>query len=445
MRIVIGGSGDVGYHLADALVNAGHSLTLIDSNDHILQHAASNIDAITLTGDVSSVDTLKRADIHRADIFIAATTSESTNLLACILAKKLGAEKTIARISNIEYFDQNQRNNFKEVGIDNLFSPTLLAAEEIQRLINRCAATDIFEFEKGKLSVVGYTVESNSPYIGKEFRSLCLSKNYDTNTIALLRNGKTTIPTLEQLIEGNDHVYLVSNAKDLSILDKDLGEEFKVIKQVMIIGDTEIALQTATILERDYSVTVILNDNRKAKRFIEKLNKALIIEGDYSNLDLLQEEGLDKMDAFIALTANTETNIIASLTAESMGVFRSIALVDNAAYTHLSQKIGVDTLINKKLIAANNIFRFVRKGQIEAIASLHGVDAEIIEFNVHTNNFITQNPISQIGLPKDALIAGVVRRDKGIIPNPDFQLELDDKVIVLTLPKATRKVEDLFK
>ena len=210
-------------------------------------------------------------------------------------------------------------------------------------------------------------------------------------------------------------------------------------------GSTEIALQTALALEQKFNVSVIVESEHKAKKFVEHLNHALVIHGDVANLDLLKEEGLGRMDAFIALASNSETNILTSLTAESEGVFRSISLVDNAAYTQLSQRIGVDTLINKKLIAANNIFRYVRKGQVEAVASLHGVEAEIIEFVIHTNNVLTQKPLREIGMPRGALIAGVVRREKGIIPDGDFQLELDDKAIVLTLPKDLEKVENIFK
>lgn len=445
MRIVIGGSGDVGFHLAEALADAGHSLTLIDSDGDILQHVANKIDAITLKGDISSVDLLKKADIDRADIYIAASTSESTNLLSCILAKKMGASKTIARISNVEYVEEEQKRNFVEVGVDHVFNPTLLAAKEIQRLIRKCSATDIFEFEDGKLSILGYIVEEHSKFVGKPFQALCETKDFDTRSIALLRHGKTRIPSTEEKIMANDHVYLVSNASNLSDLDVYFGEELREIKNIMIVGSTEIALQTALALEQKFNVSVIVESEHKAKKFVEHLNHALVIHGDVANLDLLKEEGLGRMDAFIALASNSETNILTSLTAESEGVFRSISLVDNAAYTQLSQRIGVDTLINKKLIAANNIFRYVRKGQVEAVASLHGVEAEIIEFVIHTNNVLTQKPLREIGMPRGALIAGVVRREKGIIPDGDFQLELDDKAIVLTLPKDLEKVENIFK
>lgn len=445
MRIVIGGSGDVGFHLAQSLVAAGHSLTLIDSDESILQNAATKIDAITLRGDVSSVDLLKKADINRADIFIAASTSESTNLLSCILAKKLGAKKTVARITNVEYVEETQKRNFAEVGIDHVFSPTLLGAQEISRLIRRCSATDIFEFEDGKLSILGYFVEESSHFVGKTFADFCKLDGCQTRGIALLRNGETRIPNTSEPVMANDHVYLSSNAKDLSVLDLHFGGELKEVKHIMIVGGTEIALQTALSLEKSFHVSVIVEEEANAKRFIEKLNKSLVIQGNVANIDLLKEEGLERMDAFIALTSNSETNILTSLTAEDAGVFRSIALVDNAVYTHLSQRIGVDTLINKKIIAANNIFRYVRKGQVEAIASLHGVEAEIIEFAVHSNSKLTQKPIKDIGMPRGAIVAGVVRREDGIIPDGDFRLQLDDKVIVLAKPKEVSKLEDIFK
>lgn len=445
MRIVIGGSGDVGFHLAQSLALAGHSLTLIDSDNEILQNISSKIDAITLKGDISSVDVLRKADVERAQMFIAASTSETTNLLSCILAKKLGAKKTVARITNVEYVDEVQKRNFAEVGVDHVFSPTLLAAQEISRLIQRCSATDIFEFENGKLSIIGYIVEEGSPFSGKTFNELCSTSTFQTRGIALLRNGKTRIPNSNEKIMPNDHVYLSSNAIDLKKLDIYFGEELKEIKHIMILGGTEVALQTALALEKKYNVSVIVDSEKKAKKYLDKLHHSLVIQGDYANMDLLKEEGLERMDAFIALTSNTETNILTSLNAEDAGVFRSVALVDNAVYTSLSQRIGVDTLINKKLIAANNIFRYVRKGQVEAIASLHGVEAEIIEFVVHSNNTLTQKSLRELKMPRGAIVAGVVRRDKGIIPNGDFTLELDDKVIVLALPQDVSEVEEIFK
>jgi trk system potassium uptake protein TrkA len=213
----------------------------------------------------------------------------------------------------------------------------------------------------------------------------------------------------------------------------------------MILGGTSLGKATARRLEGTYNVTLIEKDKEKCKELAEEFNQTLIINGDASNLDLLIEEGLNNMDAFIALTENSETNIIASLAAKEQGVYKTIAQVENKEYIHLSQNIGVDTLINKKLIAANNIFRYVRKGQIEAITSLYGVDAEVIEFVVNKKNYMTKKPLSKLHLPKKALVGGVIRGEKSLIPDENFQLNLDDRVIVFALPEAIPKLEKLFR
>ena len=213
----------------------------------------------------------------------------------------------------------------------------------------------------------------------------------------------------------------------------------------MIAGGTSLAFRTAELVQDKYSVSVIVKNKNRAKLFAENLNNALVINADPSNVDILKEEGLEQMDAFIALTVNDETNIVTSLMAEHMNVYKTIALVDNVNYTHISQNIGVDTIINKKLIAANNIFRFVRKGKVEAIASLHGVEAEVIEFEIHKKNRLLRNCISDLRLPIHSIIAGVIRGDDSFIPSGDFLFEINDKVIVFALPEAIHQVEEIFK
>jgi trk system potassium uptake protein TrkA len=187
------------------------------------------------------------------------------------------------------------------------------------------------------------------------------------------------------------------------------------------------------------------NDKNICKDLVDCLSNSLVIKGDPGNVELLKEEGLEEMDVFIAVTPNSETNIITSLMAKEYGIAKTIALVENADYTHISQNIGIDTIINKKLIAANNIFRYVRKGKIEAITSLHGVDAEIIEFVVQKSNRLTKFPLRELRFPNNALIGGVIRDDQSLIPDGNFQLQLDDKVIVFALPEAINAVEKMFR
>ena len=217
------------------------------------------------------------------------------------------------------------------------------------------------------------------------------------------------------------------------------------MKNAMIMGGTDLAVSTARLLQDNYSVTIVAKTKKRCQYINEQLNNVLVIQGDYTNFDLLEEEGLSSMDAFVALTDNSETNIISCLTAHNHGVYKTIAQVENKEYIHISQNIGVDTLINKKLLAANNIFRYVRKGNVEAITTLNGVDAEVIEYVIHRSNQLTRKPLRDLHFPNTALIGGIIRGEETIIPNGSSVLQLNDKVIVFALPSAIRRLDELFR
>lgn len=446
MKIVIAGAGDVGFHLAELLVSENQDITLIDTDQEVLEHAATHLDVLTVRGDAASIEVLANAEIQKARLFLAVTTSEKTNLLSAILAKQLGAKQTVARANNPEYVSPEQKEHFQNLGIDNLISPVLLAAEEIERLIQRSSFTDIFEFEDGKISVIGITLDRASPLTGRTLREIDHSTpRFLIRAIAILRDGKTIIPHGDMVTKSGDHLYLVTKKESIDSVTSYVGKSLRKVKKVMIAGGSSLAYAVALLLEDEYSVTLVEQSKEKCKKLLERLHNTLIVNGNPSNIDLLKEEGLNEMDAFISLTPNSETNIITSLMAKEVGIYKTIAQVDNAVYTHISQNIGVDTIINKKIIAANNIFRFVRKGKIEAITTLHGVDAEVIEFVVHKANQLTKKPIRGLHFPKNALIAGVVRGEEVFVPTGDFQMQLNDKVIVFAMPGAIGKLEKLFQ
>jgi trk system potassium uptake protein TrkA len=445
MKIVIAGAGDIGFHLAKLLSSEQQDIILIDTNTDVLEYVENHLDVITIQGDASSITTLESADLKRADLFLAVTTSESSNIVSCILAKKMGAKRTVARVNNDEYLLSAQRDSFQELGVDKLFSPNRLAVSEIERLIQLCEATDNFEFENGKISLLGITLDDSSRFVNKtigEIDNEFPAVNF--RPIAILRGHDTIIPRSKTVFQRSDHVYFISQKKDVPAIFKVIGKQLRKVKNIMILGGSELALQTARVLEKNYNVTIVDPTKAGCKKLTEVLNNSLIVKGDPSNIEILKEEGLNEMDAFIALTNNSESNIIASLVAEEAGVLKTIALVDNAVYTHISQNIGVDTLINTKLIAANNIFRLVRKGKIEAITSLHGVDAEIIEYIVTPDSFLTKKNLREVGFPAHALIGSVIRNNNSIIPDGDFNLQAEDKVIVFAMPEAIGKVERLF-
>lgn len=446
MKIVIAGAGDVGFHLAELLAFEQRDIVLIDNNQDVLDYAATHLDVMTLRGDASSIEILEQAQVSRAGLVLAVTTSEKTNLLTAILAKKMGARQTIARVKTMDYLEDEQRKMFEDLGVDALIAPSQLAAEEIQRLIGQCSFTDIYEFEEGRINLVGLTLGEFSPLTNVKLSEMHrIDPAVTVRPIAILRGHQTIIPNGETILLRNDHIYFITDKEDIDALVGIVGKKKVKVKNIMILGGTDLAVATAKLLENDFRVTLVERDKDHCKYLSEILNHSLVINGEPSNFDLLVEEGLDNMDAVIALTNNSEANIIASLTAKNHGVYKTIAQVENKEYTHISQNIGVDTLINKKLIAANNIFRYVRKGQVAAVTSINGVDAEVIEFIVHKENQLTRKALKDLHFPKSALVGGVIRGNESLIPDGNFRFQVDDKVIVFALPEAISKVENLFR
>ena len=445
MRVVIAGAGDVGFHLARLLASENQDIILIDNNQDLLDYANSHLDVFTINGDASSPEILAKCELESVRLFIAVTTSQTTNIVACILAKKKGAKQTIARVNNSEYLNEDSKLNFLEMGIDKIISPIQLASSEIVRLLEQCEVTDIFEFDDGRLSLAGISLDDDSQIKDMTIEEItALDKDVAFNPIAILRGQHTLIPRKYTRLKRNDHLYFLTPPDQLAPLLERVGKKHIKVKNVMILGGSPLAKFTAKALENQYNVSIVSQNKVICKELTAELHNSLIIQGDPGNFELLKEEGIEEMDVFIALTQNSETNILTSLMADQLGVFKTIALVDNTYYTKISQNIGVDTMINMKIIAANYIFRFVRKGNIEAITSLHGVDAEVIEYVVNTESRLTKKPLRKQSLPNAMVIGSIIRGESVIIPDGDTILEVGDKVIVLALPRAIQKLDKIF-
>ncbi|WP_076499679.1 Trk system potassium transporter TrkA [Belliella pelovolcani] len=445
MKIVIAGAGDMGYHLAEQLSFDNKDIVLIDTDKDVLDNVASHLDVLTIVGDSTSIEVLKNANVQDAAMLMAVTTSEKTNIVTASLAKQLGAKRVIARVRTHDYLLPEHEVYFNQIGIDNIISPTMLCSSEIKRMLKNSSFTDVFEFEEGKLNVVGITLDQYSTLVNKKISDMSMNPVFeDIRIIAIVRGQMTIIPRGNTIIRNNDHVFFISNKKAVeSILDL-LGQKKVTVKNVMIIGGDDMAYATALKLEKEYRVTLIHKDKERCKWLSERLDNTLVINGDYKNIELLVEEGLEEMQAFISVTESSETNIITSLTAKNHGVYKAIAHVDTREYIHISHSIGVDSLINKKLVAANQITRFLRKGNVEAVSGIHGVDAEFIQYVITKNNRVTKKPLKDLHFPDTAIVAGVIRGEEVYIPDGDFILQLDDKTIVLALPTAKSALEKLF-
>ena len=384
--------------------------------------------------------------ISSCDLLIAVTSSEETNMLICILGKKLGAKRTIARINDVNIIKENKEHFYNELGIDTLISPTYLATLEIQRLVNQSAFTDDIEFDNGKLTVFGISLSKNSNLINKTVReSADLNPNLSFKPLALHRDDLTLIVNGETVLKENDIVYFISLKESIPIIIKLCGRNNFKIKDVMIIGGSRIGMNTAELLENDFRVTLVEKDKATCQHMANILKKTLIINIDGHDVKMLEEEGLTEIDALISVTADSEMNIMTSLVGKSHGIKKTIARIENFDYINLSQSIGIDTLINKKIIAADNIFKFVRKGNVSLVANLHGTDAEIIEFVVKDGSKITKSPINKLNFPNSSKIAGVIRNGNPIITFGDFHLKENDKTIVFSLTESIKEIEKFFQ
>ena len=446
MKVIIAGAGDVGFHLAKLLAYEDHEIILIDLSAARLAHASKHLDVITIKGSSTSFSILERAEISLADLFIAVTQSEETNISTAIIAKHLGAKKTIARVQNMEFLFRKDKLNLYDLGIDEIISPESLAAREIKRLLREVAITDSFDFDNGKLSLIGVNICEKSIFDGKTLVDAARLHNSHTfNTVAILHENETIIPHGYTQYKANDHAYFIALPEGIErILSMSTLEKRQGLKRVMVLGGSKVGVHAARRLSKKYKVKLIEQDKEKCFELADELPHVMVIHGDCRDVDLLQEEEISETDAFIAVTGNSETNIISCLVAKDNNVKKTIALVENVDYIHLSQNIGVDTMINKKLIAANFIFRYIRKGDIVNLTSIHGVDAEVLEFIVKAESKITTNPLRDVELPDSVIVGGVIRKGEAIIPTGDFQFRPKDRAVVLCKHEAIQLVEEYF-
>lgn len=446
MKVVIAGAGSVGFHICKLLAQEGQDITLIDLDADKLKYASEHLDVTTIQGNSTSYKILEEANVADAHLMIAVTTSEEVNITTAIFSKHLGAKKTVARISNIEFLLNRTKPDLKTLGIDEIISPESLAAKEIKRLLREAVLTDTFDFEEGKLSLIGITIDDKSLLNGKSLiEAAHLNPDQNFVTVAILRNNETIIPYGKSRFELNDHAYFIAQPDGVERVLNLSGKKKVAIRNIMIMGGSRVAYNAARRLSSKYNIKIIEQDKDKCFSLADQLPHSLIIHGDGRDIELLKEEGIQEMDAFIAVTGSSETNIFSCLMAKNQGVAKTIALVENMDYIHLSQNIGVDTMINKKLIAANFIFRYIRQGQVLSLTSIHGVDAEVLEFEVQANSKITLKPLKKMDFPKTAIIGGVVRDGVGYTTMGNFNFREKDRVVVLCRPDSIQKVESFFK
>lgn len=444
MKVVIAGAGEVGTHLAKMLSSENHDIVLLDEDDKKLEKLANQVDLLTVCGFANSINDLKEAGIAKADLFIAVTPFESRNVLACILAKDLGAKKTLARINNAEYLKRVNKPKFFELGVDELIYPETLAAKEIIASVKQPGARVTHEFSGGNLLLLGFKIRENAPINNKSLNELG-SVSEEFRAVAITRGDKTIIPNGKDMIIAEDIVYFVTTRSAQLDLYEKTGKKFFGVKNIMILGGSRIAQKTAEELSGQFNVKIIDFDKERCQKIADQLNDVLVINGDGRNLELLKEEGIEKMDAFIAVTGNSETNILTCQLAKKMGVKRTVAEIENIDFISLAEQVGIGSIINKKFIAASFIYRYSMNSEISSIKCLSSTDAEAVEVIVKKNSIVTRMLVKDLDFPIDAKIGGVIRGELGFIVKGDTQILEGDKVVIFALPSAIKKIDKFFK
>ncbi|MDD3079160.1 MAG: Trk system potassium transporter TrkA [Paludibacter sp.] len=443
MKIIIAGAGEVGTHLAKLLARENFDITLIDESEEKLRNLESSYDLITQVGVPTSINDLKEVGVNKADLFIAVTPFESVNMTACMLATNLGAKRTLARIDNYEYLLPRNKEFFEKLGVHHLIYPEMLAAREINESIKTSWLRQNTSYCNDALILLGIKVRSNAVIVNQKFNG-GFFEHSKYRIVAIKRNNITIIPMGTDQVKPNDIVYFITTRENMDVVREHAGKEDYPIRNIMVMGGSRIAQKAIQYMPNHVNVKVLERDREKSYSLAEKLDHSMIINCDGRNIELLKEEGIEEMDAFVAVTSNSEANILACLAAKRLGVRKTVAEVENNDYIMLAESMDIGTVINKKMIAASYIYQLTLDADVLNVRTLTAADAEVVEFVAKAGSKITRSKIKDLRLPDQVNIGGYVRNGEGFIVNGNTVIMPEDHVIVFCVSSAIRKMENFF-
>ncbi len=446
MRILIVGAGAVGGHLCGQLSLEGHDVILVDTDLEKLRKIENDLNIMTIQGNGASAEILEEAGIKKADLFIAVTNIDEVNLIACILAKEYGVARKVARVRNEEYLSASSPLNSSRLGIDLLINPDIAMSEEILKICSRLEAFEAVELAKGDINLIGYEIRPESPLCGVSLKDLRELKGlYDFVVPAIVRQDRTIVPRGEDVIEPGDKLYFIVRRDDIPKVEEIIGVKSLAPKKVFIIGGGHVGYNVAKALEkRDCEIFLIDEDPKRCESLVEKLDKTIVLNIDGLDGHELRSEGIDTCDVIIAVTDEDTTNILASLLAKHLGAKKCITRISRPDFIPLLGRLGIDVPLSARLVAANMILRFVRRGTILSAATLLGSNAEVLEFVVSSMWPYVERPLKDIPFPKGANVGAIVRNGEAEIPTGQTVILPRDKLIVFTLKEVAPKLEKLF-
>ena len=442
MRIVIAGAGEVGTHLAKMLSNEEQDIIVMDVDNKKLE-PLENYNLLTHQGSAISFSDLNALKVGQCHLFIAVTKSEARNILACSMAKKLGARKTVARIDNDEFFSENWRAHFTTLGIDHLIYPEMLAAKEIASALKRTWARNWFELFDGELIVVGVKIRKNAIIVGKMLKEVSEVSHY-LHVSAIKRNRETIIPRGDDRVQENDIVYIATTRDHIDEVREACGKVQTPVDNVLIVGGNDIAEQLIKKLGKSGDIKIIESDEARCDELARRYPNCKLVQGDFRDSELSEEESVSYYDAFVALGENSAVNMMACMIAKTNGVQKTIAQVEDIQFINEAEALNIGTIVNKKLLASSRIYQIMLDADEDNARCLALADAEVAEIIVEEGDRVTRAPVKDLKLSRDFTIAGLVRDGEGQLVNGNTRIQAGDHVVVFCLQGVIHKLDKYF-
>jgi trk system potassium uptake protein TrkA len=446
VRVIVVGAGEVGYHVAERLAKEQHDVVVVDVSADRLGYVESHLDVAVLEGSGASPSVLRRAGVDRAGLLLAVTSVDEVNLVSCLTAERRSGLVKVARVSNPDFYAERGQLRPETFGVNLLINPERELALDAFRLLQSTAATDVVVFAGGAVQLIGLMVADGAPIAGRRLADLGAElRGRQLLTVAVDRDGGTIIPTGATELRAGDHIYVIAPAEEIPRALELSGHQLSKLRRVMLVGGSAETYYLGKLLEQHgVNGIVIVAERERAQDLAEKLGATLVLNGDVTDVELLELEGVGGMDAFVALTESDETNLIASLVAKHAGARQVITLVNKSDYVPLARRIGLDTAVSPRLSAANAILRYVRRGSVTRVATFKDNDAEVLSLAVTRDCPLVGRPLATANFPEGALVGAILRGPAVHVPRGDDVLQVDDTAIVFALPDAVEPVVRLF-
>jgi len=446
MRVIIVGAGEVGYHVADRLSKEQHDVVVVDVAPDRLDYVESHLDVAIVEGSGASPAVLERAGIREAGLLLAVTSVDEVNLVTCMGVPGRQNLVKVARVSNPDFYEERSALQAGAFGVDLLINPERELALEAFRLLQSTAASDVVVFAGGAVQLLGLWVTDDAPITGQTLARIGTTlSGPHLLTVAVEREGTTIIPSGATEIRAGDHVYVIAPAAEIPRALELTGHRHEKAQRVMLGGGSVETYYMAQLLQQHGLDTIaIVEDRDRAQELAEKLDRTLVLNGNVTDVELLELEGVGGMDAFLALTDYDETNIIASLVAKHAGAKQVITLVNKSDYVPLARRIGLDVAVSPRLSAASALLRYVRRGSVQRVATLQANDAEVLSLAVTPGSPVVGQPLAEAEFPDGAIVGAILRGNHVLVPTGHDTLRVGDTAIVFALPEAVSPVTRLF-